>query len=240
MEAGVTCQLTSFIYYVTMHSSVWILVFMSAEKSFAIFFPFRAKHVCTVKVAKFVCAVIIIVWSIFESQWFFLLRKVDDGVNIWCDYNYDFASNKYFEFYNVFDSCVYSFIPCTFILFINVSIITRLMIAKFKSGSGSGQNTLSKTAINTSILLLSVSISFFILTIPSSITFIMRNLNYSVDPKVYAMTIFLFYINHSINAALYCFCGSKFRKEALKMLYCCGQGRVGPETTNSNSASATG
>ena len=218
----------------------YVLVAMSAEKCFAIFFPHKAKIVCTVKVAKIVCTVIITMWSIFESQWFFLVRKVDDGVYIWCDYNYDNANEKYYDFYAVFDSCVYSFIPCVFVLIFNVSIIAKLMIAKFKSGTGSSQNTLSKTAINTSILLLSVSITFFILTIPSSITWIMRELNYSLDPKVYAITTFLFYVNHAVNAALYCFSGSKFRKEALKLLCCCGRGKIGPETSVSNSASATG
>ncbi len=233
-----TCQLSYFIYYVTTHSSVWILCFMSAEKCFAVFMPMKAKDVCTVKVAKIVCAIIILVWAIFESQWFFLVKKVDDGVYIWCDYDYTNANEKYFEFYAVFDSCVYSFIPCIFVLIFNVSIITKLMLAKFKSGSDSSQNTLSKTAINTSILLLSVSISFLILTIPSSITWIMRELDFSLDPAVYAITTFLFYVNHGLNAAMYCFCGSKFRKEALKLLCCFGKGKVGPETT-SNSVSAS-
>ncbi len=118
-------------------------------------------------------------------------------------------------------------------IFSYFSIITKLMVAKYKSKSNLGESTLSKTAISTSILLLSVSITFLILTIPGSVTWIMEQLNYSLDPTVFAVTMYLFYINHGISVALYCVCGPKFRKEAFKLLCFCQHGKVGPHTTAS-------
>ncbi len=184
--------------------------------------------------AKIVCTVIMTVWAIFDAQWFFLARKVDNGDQIWCDYNYDNAPASYFKFYANFNACMYSFIPVTLIFILNVSIITKLIIARMRSNSDSSQNTLSKTAVNSSIMLLSVSVTFLIHTVPFSISWVMRKVDDTLHPMFswfYAITLFLFYSNHSVNAILYCLVAPKFRREMLRLLCCCQGNKIRPETS---------
>ncbi len=212
---------------------------MTFEKAVAIFFPLRAKDVCSVKVAKIVCGVIICFWFIFEAQWLFIVKTVDDGKTVACWYDYEKADEKYFENYALFNSCVYSFIPCLLVLIFNISIIAKLMYAKLSNSSDSSHNTLSKVAYNTSIMLLSVSIMFLVLTTPFAVVWILTELKYSVNSVVYTATELLVYTNHSINAALYCLVAPKFRKEALRLILCHDQ-KVGPEKTNSTNTDTNG
>ena len=45
------CKLFSFLFYFARHCSSMLLVLMLVEKCFAVYFPLKAKTVCTVKTA---------------------------------------------------------------------------------------------------------------------------------------------------------------------------------------------
>ncbi len=202
---------------------MWVLIAMTAEKCFQIFYPIKAKTWCTVKSAKIVCGIIIVLWAVYESQWFFLAKVIDDGFYKFCYFDYTMASEKYFEFYLFFESFCYSFIPCALLLILNSSIIIKLIKAKVKVGRDGdmSQNSLSKTTVSTLIMLLSVSLAFMFLTIPPQVTWVLKELKFEISPFVQEMTMMCYYLNHSLNAVLYTVVGPKFRREMLKMMFPC-------------------
>ena len=77
------------------------------------------------------------------------------------------------------------------------------MIAKWRKrrgGTESVNQALSKSAVKGTVMLLTVSFAFIILTAPISIAYsIMDN----PPVMVYGVVILLLYLNHSINGVLY-------------------------------------
>ncbi len=200
--------------------------------------PLKAKVFCTVKTAKIVSLIIIMVWVIFESQWFFIVKKVEEDGEAWCDYAYERMHSKYPKFYTLFDSTVYSFLPFIFIIIFNAIIIARLLMTRLRSADSGQKSALSKKAVSTAVLLLGVSVSFMVLTAPASVAMIIDDvMGHTISDGWWVLVIFCYYINHSSNALLYCFLGPKFRKEVLK-LFC--KGRYEIESSVDHSSSFTG
>ena len=117
---------------------------------------------------------------------------------------------------------LYSFIPLTVMFTANCLIILKFMLAKLKDrqgGSESVNQALSKSAVKGSVMLLTISFAFIILTAPICITYTI-----TVDPPVivYGITVILVYLNHSINGVLYSISGSRFRHELIQLFVCCG------------------
>ena len=94
------------------------------------------------------------------------------------------------------------------------------MIAKWKNrhgGTESLNQALSKAATKGTVMLVTVSMTFVILTGPLSVFYVITN---DPPPLAYAITIILTYMNHSINAVLYCISGSRFRSELIDTICC--------------------
>ena len=212
------CKLDYFIYYFCAHYSSALLVIMSLEKFFALFFPIRAKQICTVRTAKIVCAFSAFIFAAFDSQFFFVIDAYtdDDGYDS-CKY----LNENYEIIFNRIDSTLYSFGPFAIMIVANSAIIYKFMQAKLKQNKQVStttqmtNQTLSKTATKGTVMLVTVSFGFVILTGPISVAYAMTS---EPHPMVDAVTVVLDYLNHSINAVLYCASGSRFRAELLKTL----------------------
>ena len=92
------------------------------------------------------------------------------------------------------------------------------MMAKWKNrraDTESVNQALSKSAVKGSVMLLTVSFAFLILTGPMCVyTSMIEN---DLPEIVYGVTVILQYINHSINGILYCITGSRFRQELMTL-----------------------
>ena len=113
------------------------------------------------------------------------------------------------------------------------------MLAKLKNrqdGSESVNQALSKSAVKGSVMLLTLSFAFIILTGPICITYTI-----TVDPpvKVYGATVILVYLNHSINGVLYSISGSRFRHELMDLFHCRKRKRTGFSNTSISHISST-
>ena len=189
---------------------------MSVEKFFALYFPLKTKIVCTVKMAKrvTVCASIII--SAFDCQFFFIMEKHKDN---YCEFKR--VSKKYSMTLNRIDAILYSFAPFAIIGLFNLAIIYKFVKAKLETErAGTTESTnqaLSKSAMRGTAILITVSITFILLTGPATITFSITDYP---NPIVHAVIYILMCMNHSINALLYCVVGSRFRQEVLKIFWC--------------------
>ncbi len=166
-----TCQLNYYTFYWFRHASVWTLTIMTGEKMLSIIFPFKAKTFSTLKMAKIVSAIMVTFWGLFDFKWIFAVKTVKqsnqnpDG----CERH---MSKKLYNYFGTLNEVFYSLLPCILIFVFNITIIFKLLFAKFKSQQSNQTSAVSKTAMNTTLMLLSVSVSFLILTSPIAISYL--------------------------------------------------------------------
>ena len=207
------CKLYYFMFYFGRHYSSVLLVLMSIEKCFAVYFPLKSKTICTVKTAKWVTGIVgvsLAGYHIFHV-WDWKPRFFKSSGRTLCsNYRKLFAVN----------STLYSFGPFILMFITNFAIVFKFMRAKCKHNSTESTNqALSKSATRGTAMVVTVSITFLILTAPSAVY---SALPYAIPlPKNRMYQVFMNftqYLNHSINGVLYCIVGSRFRNELLKIL----------------------
>ena len=207
-----------------------MLVIMSVEKCFALYFPHKAKVICTVKNAKWISLGALIVFFIFDCQWFFAINATKDPFGtLYCQ----IKDEHYRHIFPYIDSALYTFIPACLMLILNSAIILKLML---KTGMTGGKGT-SKIAKQGTLMLLMVTTVFIILTMPAGICWLSMYDSHNA-PLLYAISFLLHMLNHSINALLYIVSGSKYR-EGVRGLFICRNNRI-VSITSSNSPPGTG
>ena len=98
-----------------------LLVLMSLEKCFAVYFPLKSKIVCTVRSAKWSTSVVGVIIAGYDSLYFFVTEyEVSSCV---------FVGNFRIIMDNV-DSALYSFGPFAFMFITNSTIAFKFMKAK--------------------------------------------------------------------------------------------------------------
>ena len=133
-------------------------------------------------------------------------------------------------------SIFYSFAPFTIMIIANCMIIFKFMMAKWQNrrgGTESVSQALSKSAVKGTVMLVTVSTAFIVLTGSVAIALVVYE-NHMPD-IVYGSVVLLQYLNHSINAVLYCITGSRFRHELLRVFGCYSQKSTSSMATNSTS-----
>ena len=213
------CKLAYFLYYFCSHFSSSLLMIMTVEKCFALYFPLKAKIVCTLINAKKISAAAALVFFAFDMQHLFIFDTKTTGGQQSC-VNVG-VSKDYWATFNKVDSFLYSFIPLSVMFTANCFIILKFVMAKLNnknSGSESVNQALSKSAVKCSVMLLTVSFAFIFLTTPICIYISVGGL----PRMVYSVATILHHLNHGINGVLYCITGSRFRQE-LKDLFSCNR-----------------
>ena len=128
---------------------------------------------------------------------------------------------KYSMTLNRIDAILYSFAPFVIIGLFNLAIIYQFVKAKIETvRAGTTESTnqaLNKSAMRGTAILITVSITFILLTGPATRTFSITDYR---NPILQAVIYILMCMNLSINALLYCVVGSRFRQEVLKIFWC--------------------
>ena len=206
-----------FDFFSFTHCSTSLLTITAGEKFIYVYFPMLAKQVCTVRNAKKACAVIAIIFALFDSQWFFLAK--DTGGKSCGTINQN-VYNYYNGAFMKIHATIYSYIPLSLMALFNIAIIIKLYIARQQAREGKvNTNTMSKAARSVTIMLISVSILFMIFTFPYAIVY-NGQLRQSFSGVTRAVVILLMYTNHAVNIVVYCAANRKFRRELLRMV--CG------------------
>ena len=108
-----------------------MLLIISVEKCFALYFPFKFKTVCTVKTAKRVSLLTALIYAAFFSQVFYFAKEPSNWQGSYC--GIFFPSYVYEEiFFNIF-STLYTYVPFTVMISANVAITYKFIKAKLKS-----------------------------------------------------------------------------------------------------------
>ena len=229
------CKLSYFMFYFGRHYSSMLLVLMSLEKCFAVYFPLKSKTVCTVKTAKWAMDIVAVILAGYDSVYFAMkpmFRK--SASHLECFY---IKGPGYQKVVNTVDSVLYSYLPFILLVTTNLAIAFKFMRAKCKSNqSNSTESTnqaLAKSATMGTAMVVTVSVTFLFLTAPTAVVAASYRL-YLITSNLPLLRAFMNltqYLNHSINGILYCVVGSRFREEILKVIC-----RSRKETTeNSNS-----
>ena len=182
-----------------------------------------------------------VVFFLYDGQSFVVtgLKTTENGVKYCTWVN---IPEGYDDIYWQIDSILCSFAPFTIMIIVNCMIIFKFMMAKWQNrrgGTESVSQALSKSAVKGTVMLVTVSTVFIILTGPVAIGWGVYGDD--IPDLVYGPTILLQYLNHSINAVLYSITGSRFRHELMKVFGCYTQKRRAKSliVTNSTSSMAT-
>ncbi len=180
------------------------------ERFVTIFFPLRARSVCTLPVAKRVIAAILVLFTLYEAHAFFTIGFDNTPERLACTA----LSPAYLRFYEVMDSIFYSYIPLTVMFTCNVGIIVKLLWSKFGEKESKTGNTLSKAATGITVMLVSVCALFIACTLPYAVLY---QVNIDVSTYSYAAIILLMYSNHTFNIIVYSLTNSQFKRELLRV-----------------------
>ena len=197
------CKLFYFLFYFGKHNSSTLLVLMSLEKCSAVYFPLKAKIVCTIRTAKWVTCVAAIVLASCDCVSFLSFKPfiTPSGRHI-CIFN---DINLYIVL-RAIDSVLYSFRPFTIMLITNFAIAFKFMTAKCNqnNSSESTNQALAKSATRGTAMVVSVSVTFLLLTVPSSVGIPQASgIQLGSNPLYRAFVNLTQYLNHSINGVLY-------------------------------------
>ncbi|KAL4227266.1 hypothetical protein ACF0H5_012712 [Mactra antiquata] len=227
------CKIHIWLVYSSLDCSAWILVVLTIERVVSVWLPHRAKGLCT----KFTAAVSLILIGVFVlSLNSHLLYGKGNVVNADTIDKCDAINESYYQFFNKIwpwiDLCVYSLVPCTVIIVGNSLILVKIIKSRNKIRSRArsagarrnrapNRNTSSMTAV-----LFTLNIFFLISTTPISA----YNIGYAYWVNIndlervarldlwWAIVNMFMYSNNTFNFILYCFIGSKFRQEVIKMI----------------------
>ena len=213
------CKLAHFFNYFFRHYSSSLLVVMSIEKFYALYFPLKSKSVCTVKTAKWITGLLALLFFGYDVQYLVLYKKeAIDGVDSCL-----IPNRMYFRILDRIDSILYSFGTFTVMLLVNCAIIAKFMRAKcqnmMQNSTESTSQALNKYATKGTAMVVTVSVTFIVLTAPVAIDQALGR-KLTPNPVYFAFMVLMQFLNHSINGVLYCIVGTKFREELLKLFKC--------------------
>ena len=178
-----------FLFYFGRHYSSVLLVLMSLEKCFAVYFPLKAKTVCIVKTAKRTSGIVGVMLAGYDSIYIFITESFncdEDGLGL-CVYNVDF---KVISILDSLDSVLYSFGPFLLMFVTNFAIVFKFMIAKCKSNSTESTiQALSKAATRGTAMVVTVSVTFLILTAPTALHMALMFVIQESDKPMYVVLL---------------------------------------------------
>ncbi|XP_069119812.1 probable G-protein coupled receptor 139 [Argopecten irradians] len=231
------CKVMFFFGTFFMHYSNWILVAMTIERFLAIWFPLKVSELCTRSRAAMVMGIIAVPLLALNLHFFWSTLEVWDDYYSWdCQFQSDFEFFMTKLWYWI-DGAAYSLIP-----FIILVIFNILIIVGIKRGHRGVVSKIDKTRMTEkmkqqqqiTIMLVTVSLVFVILTMPNCVFFIFQNYwNYTETLHEYAR-YFLFYqlvfvlsdFNHAINFYLYFLSGKKFRAKFHAIICICRRKKI--------------
>ena len=123
-----------------------MLVIMSIQKCFALYFPLKTKGICTVRRAKWATFLTALSLAAFNAKFFFIVEKNRKGEKDRCKFIR--VSQSYVLKYKRIDSALYSFVPFITMGITNLAILYKFAKAKLlsaRNGTDSTCQALSKS-----------------------------------------------------------------------------------------------
>ena len=222
------CKTHIYLVYSLKYYCSWVLVAVAVERLISVWFPFKAKYICTRKNGAVGLSVLAIILFGFDLHFFwthgFLFRN--DSTHACTSRKKEFP--HFFKIYPWIDSALYSYGPFLTMLVCNIMIIVKIMRAQVQrkrltvtSLTAAPPRISSMTA-----MLLAVTFTYLLLSTPLSLFHTGQyfwwkdRLSDERFMLYWPVANILMYLNNSINFFLYILSGPKFRKELRGMFTC--------------------
>ncbi|XP_041363545.1 C-C chemokine receptor type 1-like [Gigantopelta aegis] len=248
----VVCKIHTWGNYWAIHTSAWLLVSVTLERCFSVWFPHKVKMICTRRKTYTIIITIMLVLATLNAHYLYGLGEYIETIE-----NETFADtcdSMYSDYYDFelliwpwVDICIYSVFPSSILIMCNISIIYKVVTSSrqvlhhdFSNGNSIQNRSVASRQSQSSsltVMLLSVSFTYVVCTTPFSIFVIYSNVfapgeyesahDQAVDKLVWSVVNMLQYTNNCINFILYCVSGKRFRNELSGL--CSRQDRSNPE-----------
>ena len=213
------CKVGYVLMYFAFNYSSALLVIICFERFLALYFPFKTKTLCTVRIARRVSLITAVVHLAFASQFSLMGKLFVDMYGEYCSYGN--VSERYQNIlFVIVVPILYSYGPFALMFMCNFAILYKFIKAKFQSQNGGTESTnqaLSKSATRGTAMLLTISFAFIILTGPIVVANAIW-LDSTIPYLIFRICIAFEYVNHGINGILYCISGTRFRNELKKTI----------------------
>lgn len=244
----IICKAGIFLGYLSSDISVWLIVIVTIERFIVVIFPLKSLRLCNLKVARISIALVVVVFVSVNIHFLWSVKLQE--------YHYNNVTiskcqaQRQFQYlvediWPWVDAGIYSFVPFFSIIVLNCFIIRKILLARKTRNVLSQHTSLSKgnnetemgkksgeMSVKITIMLLSVSFTFLITTLPMNLVLIHssvsgksgseEDVSFAKQQLMGTLAEMLMYVNHSINFFLYCTTGKKFRGQFQSLLCCCG------------------
>lgn len=127
-EHSASCKLLYFLIYVYGYTNVWILVIMTADKFFAVWFPLKVSYFCTITRAKYVCIFLLTVTSVISFHHFWTIDSIRVSPDV--DQRHCSYDSRHYPIFSrnwrYVDFVIWCFLPFILIFTLSVLIIYKL------------------------------------------------------------------------------------------------------------------
>lgn len=252
------CRIHRFLTYYFLQLSSVILCLLSIDRFIGCVLVLKSSYFCKPSMARKIIIAVMISLFVFNSHFLIFMGEeieftIDASSSIKIIQCHASNSSQFYnaiwDYYFYADSLVYCIIPFIVMIICNISIIVKIISSgirfkealvtkkkKFNQNSIKNSNrTMLATERRISFILIFMSLSFLLLTIP---VFIMENLISEADflnPKLeiaLAISYMLMYLNHVINFFFYCSLGLNFRREVKRLFPFFFRNKIDPIKAN--------
>ncbi|XP_070173665.1 lysophosphatidic acid receptor 6-like [Littorina saxatilis] len=234
------CRVRVWSAYALGQMSAWLLVSMTTHRALGILWPYRTKNLLRKRNTGIVIAVIVTTCTIFNAHVFYGHSMDFHGNATESECFFSFTSDWYDHFFNrvwVWMDIVFStLIPFVFLFGTNTILIRKVSRSlkeareNFAAGSSGEFKLRDRKLSSMSLTLITMSVSFLLLTSPICVYMIMQNTLladaaddvevFVTGQLVFSLAMVLWYTNCAINFYLYCLTGSKYRAEIVRLFRC--------------------
>lgn len=212
--------------------SSWFLVALTAQRTLSVVLPHRIQVLCTHRKSGFVVlAVICIIVPIYCLE-LFRDRGFSQATNASSTNCLLLPSSiqNFYKMRKITEIVISSLIPSALLFVLNCILVNRVMKSVRKAhthltaGQSDQANVRKKKASSLTVMLITVSITFLLLTFPDNVFHLIamsEGIPYQVKSIIYNVLHLLHIGNSVVHFYLYCLTGNKFREELEKIFSFC-------------------
>ena len=131
MRVATHCSFFYFLYFSAAYYSVYLLVAVTVDRFISIYLPIRSKQLCTLRNAKIVVVIILVVDLAFHSQWFYFYKNIRKNGKLTCSRS---TADEHVQ--NLMRSIIYCLIPFIIMIVLNTLIIVKMYNGKHQASQG--------------------------------------------------------------------------------------------------------